>query len=179
LIVPSIGAACLGMVMGWLVVYSLRRIEKVTVATLSATASVILGSAVSKFLDINQEALPFYPIGLVLGFTLYIVTLSARMRLSSQYELPQENALKIQENKKRMDANEMRIETMMKMLREILDQGPPGHASEETEGLIDSTTVRMRGPDMPPQARAGKGAAQPLLDASAPAMPSTRMSPLS
>lgn len=116
MIIPSIGATCLGMVMGWLVIYSLRRIEQITVATLGGVVTVVLGSAVTKFLEISQEALSFYPIGLVLGFAIYILTLPARIRYASQYENPQQQSGPDAQVLNRISACEAKISAIMAML---------------------------------------------------------------
>jgi uncharacterized membrane protein len=70
-IVAAIGATCLGVVIGWLVRYFIRRFEKFGPAVLGAVVSVVLGGAVVKFLEADKSVWWFYPIGLLIGFVIY------------------------------------------------------------------------------------------------------------
>jgi uncharacterized membrane protein len=72
-IVPAIGATCLGIVIGYLVRYFVRRFKNYTPKALSSVVSIILGGGVVKFLSTDQLAWWFYPIGLLIGFMVYSI----------------------------------------------------------------------------------------------------------
>jgi hypothetical protein len=72
-IVPEISSTSLGIVMGWLVRYFIRRFEKFTPAVLSSIVSILVGGVAVKFLGADRNVLSFYPIGLLLGFVIYHV----------------------------------------------------------------------------------------------------------
>jgi uncharacterized membrane protein len=69
--VPAIGATCLGMVVGWLVRYFIRRFDKFNAQVLGSIVSILAGGAVVRFLEADRTVWWFYPIGLFLGFVLY------------------------------------------------------------------------------------------------------------
>ena len=70
-IIGSIGATCLGIVIGWLVRYFIRRFTRFTPMVLGSVLSIVLGGAVLKFLAADKSLWAFYPTGLLLGFVLY------------------------------------------------------------------------------------------------------------
>jgi hypothetical protein len=72
-IVPIVGALSLGIVVGWLVRYFLRRFEKFTPQALGSVITIIVGGAVVKFLEVEKTVWWFYPIGLLVGFILYSI----------------------------------------------------------------------------------------------------------
>jgi glycopeptide antibiotics resistance protein len=72
-IVPAIGTTCLGIVIGWLVRYFIRRFKKFSPSILSSVITIILGGAALKFLSVDKSTLWFYPIGLLIGFVVYQV----------------------------------------------------------------------------------------------------------
>lgn len=72
-IIPPIGALCLGIVMGWLVRYFIRRFEGYTPQTLSSVVSIIAGGLIIKVFEADKTVWWFYPIGLFLGFVFYTV----------------------------------------------------------------------------------------------------------
>src|SRR5437763_16976236 len=70
-IVPAIGAASLGIVIGWLVRYFIRRFDRFGPAVLCSVISIMLGGAVIKFLEADKSTWWFYHICLLLGFVIY------------------------------------------------------------------------------------------------------------
>lgn len=62
----TLGSLALGLFVGWLVIYFLRRTKRFDVKGLSLVISAVVGSAVLKFLGAGQS-MWFYPIGLVLS----------------------------------------------------------------------------------------------------------------
>lgn len=76
--IPAIGATALGIVVGWLVRYFIRRFTTWTPSILGSVITITLGGAAIKFLDNDKTVLWFYPIGLLIGFVIYqiIVMLS-------------------------------------------------------------------------------------------------------
>lgn len=70
-IVPAIGATALGIVIGWLVRYFIRRFDKFGPPVFGSVISIILGGAAIKFLEADRSVWWFYPIGLLLGFVIY------------------------------------------------------------------------------------------------------------
>lgn len=77
--VPELGSASLGIVMGWLVRYFIRRFEKFSPAAFSSVVSILVGGVVVKFLGTEQNILWFYPIGLLIGFVIYHVIATIEM----------------------------------------------------------------------------------------------------
>ena len=79
-IIAAIGATCLGIVIGWLVRYFIRRLNKFSPMVLGSLVSIVLGGAVIKFLEADKTVWWFYPIGLFLGFVIYhlVVVFSER-----------------------------------------------------------------------------------------------------
>jgi hypothetical protein len=69
--VPAIGATCLGIVIGYLVRYFIRRFSNFGAGALGSVITIILGGAVIKFLEADRSVWWFYPIGLFLGFAFY------------------------------------------------------------------------------------------------------------
>lgn len=69
--VPAIGSASLGIVIGWLVRYFIRRFDKFTPSVLGTIISLAFGGVAVKFLDADRTAVWFYPIGVLLGFAIY------------------------------------------------------------------------------------------------------------
>ena len=69
--VPAIGATCLGIVIGFLVRYFIRRFSNFGAGALGSVITIILGGAVIKFLEADKSVWWFYPIGLFLGFAIY------------------------------------------------------------------------------------------------------------
>lgn len=72
-IVAAIGALSLGIVVGWLVRYFIRRFKSFTPQALGFVISIIAGGAIIKFLEADKTVWWFYPIGLLLGFILYTI----------------------------------------------------------------------------------------------------------
>lgn len=70
-IVPAVGSTSLGVVMGFLVRYFIRRFDTFAPGVLSSVISIVLGGAVIKFLGADKNVWWFYPIGLLLGFVAY------------------------------------------------------------------------------------------------------------
>ena len=69
--IPAVGATSLGVVIGWLVRYFIRRFTKFTPMVFGSLVSIVLGGATIKFLDADKTVWWFYPIGLLIGFVLY------------------------------------------------------------------------------------------------------------
>jgi hypothetical protein len=72
-IVAVIGSLSLGIVVGWLVRYFIRRFKSFTPQALGFVISIIAGGAVIKFLEADKTVWWFYPIGLLVGFILYTI----------------------------------------------------------------------------------------------------------
>lgn len=72
---PAIGVACLGIIMGWLVRYFIRRLKKFGPVTLGAIVIVILGTgvAVRTMGGVDRNNWWYYPIGLFFGVVIYEV----------------------------------------------------------------------------------------------------------
>jgi F0F1-type ATP synthase assembly protein I len=89
---PTLGAACLGVVLGWLLRYFLDRIEKLNMKMFASLVSVLCGGVVFKmFPDPFRYAGWFYPMGLLLGILLYpFLTMFERMlhREAEQDQMP-------------------------------------------------------------------------------------------
>jgi hypothetical protein len=112
----AIGAICLGAVVGWLIVYSLRRLEQMTVQSLAGIVALAVGGVITRFLEFDKRAFPFYPMGLALGFLLYITTLPIRMKWASPPELLHE----VQRNREEIGRAKTQGETNEELLRNLL-----------------------------------------------------------
>lgn len=66
--VEILGSLSVGIVVGYVVRYFIRRLEKFTVQALSGVVIVLLGGAAVQFFGDNRELLFVYAIGLFLGF---------------------------------------------------------------------------------------------------------------
>jgi NhaP-type Na+/H+ or K+/H+ antiporter len=83
-IIEAVGATCLGIVIGWIISYFLRRYQEFTPKTLGTTISLIAGGVVVKFLQVSPAVWWFYPIGLLIG-------LSAHTYLALRFGIPPED----------------------------------------------------------------------------------------
>lgn len=72
--IPMLGSLSLGIIIGWLIRYFIRRFKKFTPKILGALISVIFGGAIIKFLSFDKSVWWFYPIGLLIGFIIYTIT---------------------------------------------------------------------------------------------------------
>jgi len=72
-IIPAIGSTSLGIVVGFLVRYFIRRFSKCTPAALGSIISIAVGVTAVKFLAETPTVWWFYPIGLLIGFALYFI----------------------------------------------------------------------------------------------------------
>ena len=72
-IVVPVGVTCLGIVVGWLVRYFIRRFKSFGVGGLGSLLSIVVGGAVLKFLSVDNVTIWYYPIGLFVGFVIYQV----------------------------------------------------------------------------------------------------------
>lgn len=72
-IVAAIGSLSLGIVVGWLVRYFIRRFKSFTPKALGSVVSLIVGGAITSFLEADKSVWWFYPIGLLVGFAAYTV----------------------------------------------------------------------------------------------------------
>jgi hypothetical protein len=59
--IPAIGAICLGIVIGWLVRYFIRRFDKFNPQVLGSVISIVAGGAVVRFLEADPKVWWFYP----------------------------------------------------------------------------------------------------------------------
>lgn len=68
------GAACLGIVVGWLIRYAWRRIKRFSIRTLAATIPIIIGGALSRPTPFgNDDVLWIYVLGLFTGMLIYSI----------------------------------------------------------------------------------------------------------
>ncbi|HCJ67087.1 MAG TPA: hypothetical protein DHV62_07135, partial [Elusimicrobia bacterium] len=65
-IIAVVGSLSLGIVIGWLVRYFIRRFKSFTPKALGSVVSIIAGGAVIKFLEADKSVWWFYPIGLLM-----------------------------------------------------------------------------------------------------------------
>ncbi len=70
-VIPAIGATCLGIVVGLLIRYFIRRFKRFTPQVFGSLLSIVLGGTTIRLLSGDQQIVWFYPIGLLLGFILY------------------------------------------------------------------------------------------------------------
>lgn len=70
-IVPALGSLSLGIVVGWLIRFFIRRFKSFTPKALTSIVSIIAGGATVKLLEADNTVLWFYPIGLLGGFLIY------------------------------------------------------------------------------------------------------------
>jgi len=73
--IPDIGSLCLGLFVGWLAPYVVRRLNKITPTTLGTVLSAIFGSIILNFIAQSgaTDAAWYYPIGLFIGLILSII----------------------------------------------------------------------------------------------------------
>jgi uncharacterized membrane protein YfcA len=79
-LISATGATSLGIVIGWLVRYFIRRFDKFGPMVLGSLVSIIFGGAAIKFLEADTSVWWFYPIGLLLGFVIYHIVSVAHDR---------------------------------------------------------------------------------------------------
>jgi hypothetical protein len=65
------GTTCLGIFIGYLAMYFVRRFTTFSPQVFGSLLSVVVGGAVLKFLGADRDAWWFYPIGLLIGLVLY------------------------------------------------------------------------------------------------------------
>lgn len=70
---PAIGTTALGIVMGWLIRYFIRRFEKFDATVLASVVSVLIGGAAVHFIAADPTTQWFYPVGLLAGFAIYSI----------------------------------------------------------------------------------------------------------
>ncbi len=70
-LVPALGSLSLGIVVGWLVRFFLRRFRTFTPKTLGTVVTILVGGAVVRFLSADTLVWWWYPIGLLVGFVAY------------------------------------------------------------------------------------------------------------
>jgi uncharacterized membrane protein YfcA len=87
-IIPALGATALGITIGWLVRYFIRRFDKFGPMALGSVVSIILGGAVIKFLEADKSVWWFYPIGLLLGFVIYQIISSVHIQTDCAKPIP-------------------------------------------------------------------------------------------
>jgi hypothetical protein len=78
--VPAIGSTCLGVVVGFLVRFFIRRFDSFGATALGSVITIILGGAVIKFLETDKSVWWFYPIGLLVGFIAYQIIVMVIMK---------------------------------------------------------------------------------------------------
>jgi len=71
--VPSVGALCFGLVVGWVTYRTLRRSsETVGLSNIASVIGAVGGAAVTAIFP-NQELFGWYCVGLAIGFFSYLV----------------------------------------------------------------------------------------------------------
>jgi lipopolysaccharide export LptBFGC system permease protein LptF len=68
---PKIGAASLGVFLGYIALYFIVRFNQFDTKVLGALFAILVGGSVVAFIG-DKTARPYYPIGLVGGLALYI-----------------------------------------------------------------------------------------------------------
>jgi hypothetical protein len=94
-VLPALGACSLGIVIGWLVRYFIRRFTTFNPQVLSTLVSILVGGVVIRFLDGDKTAWWFYPIGLLIGFIVYSVIaymVGGKEATGALYGLPMKSA---------------------------------------------------------------------------------------
>jgi uncharacterized membrane protein YeaQ/YmgE (transglycosylase-associated protein family) len=67
-----IGLICVGFIVGWLILFFLRRFQNFTVEVLGGILGLIFGGVVLSFLQMADKTdIWYYPIGLVIGWAIY------------------------------------------------------------------------------------------------------------
>jgi phosphotransferase system glucose/maltose/N-acetylglucosamine-specific IIC component len=92
---PALGACSLGVVIGWLVRYFIRRFATFDAQVLRTLISILVGALVIRFLDGDKTAWWFYPVGLLIGFIVYSVIaymLGGKEAAGALYGLPVKSA---------------------------------------------------------------------------------------
>ena len=73
-VAPAIGSLCLGIVIGWLVRYFIKRFKSFSPSVLSSVISIIGGATATRLLASDSTVVWYYPMGLLIGFIAYTVT---------------------------------------------------------------------------------------------------------
>ena len=71
--VPEVGAICLGIAVGYFVKWFLKRLTSYTIQGLGLILTMVFGGAIVNFLKNDATVFWYYPIGLCIGITLYII----------------------------------------------------------------------------------------------------------
>ena len=87
-IVPALGSTSLGIVIGWLIRYFIRRFKKFTPSILSSVISLAFGGVAIKFLDADRTVVWFYPIGVLLGFVAYHIIATSNIKQEATFAKP-------------------------------------------------------------------------------------------
>jgi hypothetical protein len=94
--VSEIGSTSLGVVIGFLVRYFIRRFNSFSASVLSSVITIILGGAVIKFIEADKTVWWFYPIGLLLGFVAYQIIATRAIESDRTYYREEYQAGRIQ-----------------------------------------------------------------------------------
>jgi NhaP-type Na+/H+ or K+/H+ antiporter len=70
-LIEAIGSLCLGIVVGWLVRYFIRRFKTYSPSILGSLLTVFLGGSILKLVSTGQDTFWFYSIGIFCGFVIY------------------------------------------------------------------------------------------------------------
>ena len=72
-IVPALGVLSLGIIIGWLIRFFIKRFKSFTPKALTSVVTLIVGGSTVKLLGADKTLFWFYPIGLLAGFTIYTI----------------------------------------------------------------------------------------------------------
>ena len=85
IILHTIGAACFGFVIGWVLRFILAFAKEITVGSLSTIVSAVGGGAVTALFDRTGGMFSCYSIGLAVGFLSHVLLLDVNNKGEIKY----------------------------------------------------------------------------------------------
>jgi len=71
-VVEILGLLCVGFLVGWMILFFLRRFQNFTVDVFGGLLGAVFGGVILSFIQLADKTdLWFYPIGLVIGWIVY------------------------------------------------------------------------------------------------------------